>query len=157
MLSEGNVLKRTTIIEGHEVEAALNYLKTNKSAGPDRLTSVHFKLAGSRLVTLLFMLLTALFHHGYVCINYVTTIAPLLKYTLCDISNQNNYRPIALCSVASKIIEHIILQRYAEGLGTSDYQYKLNIPLYVFRLLAFWYNNQCIDVRWSGVTSTSFN
>ena len=154
MLSEGNVLKRTTIIEGHEVEAALNYLKTNKSAGPDRLTSVHFKLAGSRLVTLLFMLLTALFHHGYVCINYVTTIAPLLKYTLCDISNQNNYRPIALCSVASKIIEHIILQRYAEGLGSGHVRLS---SLYVFRLLALWYNTQCIDVRWSGVTSTSFN
>ena len=37
----------------YEVEAALNYLLTNKSAGSDRLTSVHFKLACSRLVTLL--------------------------------------------------------------------------------------------------------
>ena len=78
MLSDGNVLKRTTIIEVHDIEAALNYLKTNKSAGPDRLTSVHFKLACSRLVTLLSMLLTALFHHGYMSVKMM----PLLLHTI---------------------------------------------------------------------------
>ena len=74
MLSDGNVLKRTTSIEVHEGEAALNYLLTNKSAGPDRLTSVHLKLAGSRLVTLLSMLLTALFHHGYMSVEMMSLL-----------------------------------------------------------------------------------
>ena len=52
MLSDGSVNRRNTIIEVHEVDAALNYVKTNKSAGPDRLTSEHFKFAGNMLVTL---------------------------------------------------------------------------------------------------------
>ena len=74
MLSDGKVLKRTTIIEVHELEAALNYLKTNQSAGPDRPASVHFKFAGSRLVTLLSMLLTALFHHGNMAVEMMSLL-----------------------------------------------------------------------------------
>ena len=50
------------------------------------------------------MLLTAIFHHGYMPVEKMsTTIIPLLK-------DKNNCRPTALCSVASKIIEHIILE-----------------------------------------------
>ena len=197
-------------IETHEVQSALNYLKLGKAAGPDKLYSEHFKYAGPTLATLLSLLITVIFVHGYMPYDMMcTTIIPLLKDKVGDITNKNNYRPIALATVVSKIIERIILQRYEHCLITSANQFsfkkrhstdmavfslketiniyrrhsspvfvcfldaskafdkinhwilfdkliKLNMPLIVVRLLAFWFMNQRLSVQWHDEISEPF-
>ena len=38
-----------------------------------------------------------------------TIIAPIIKYKYGDVSDNNNYRPIALATVASTLFESLIL------------------------------------------------
>ena len=52
-----------------------------------------------------------------------TTIIPLLKDKMGDISDVNNYRPIAIATATSKLIENIILHNYGDCLATSDNQF----------------------------------
>ena len=40
-----------------------------------------------------------------------TIIAPIIKNKSGDLSDNNNYRPIALATVASKLFESLILSR----------------------------------------------
>ena len=112
------------VIETQEVQSALNYLKVGKAVGPDKLSSEHYKYASKRLTTLLKLLITAIFSHSYLPSDMMcTSVIPLLKDKIGDITDTNNYRPIALTTVISKMIGHIILQRYAHCLSTSDNQF----------------------------------
>ena len=49
-----------------------------------------------------------------------TTIVPIIKNKAGDLSNSNNYRPIALANVISKIFESLILLRFEQFLTTAD-------------------------------------
>ena len=109
------------VIETHEVQSAMNYLKVGKAVGPNKLSSEHNKYASQRLTT---FLITAIFSHSYIPSDMMyTSVIPLLKDKIGDITDKKNYRPIALTTVISKIIEHIILQRYARCLSTSENQF----------------------------------
>ena len=50
-------------------------------------------------------------------------IVPLVKNRCGNLTDKNNYRPIALSSITSKIFEHIILLRLEEYLWTTDNQF----------------------------------
>ena len=50
-------------------------------------------------------------------------IIPLIKDKAGDIADKNNYRPIALSTISSKIYERIILNRYDDLLTTTDNQF----------------------------------
>ena len=52
-----------------------------------------------------------------------TVIVPIVKDAKGDVSSKDNYRPIAITSVPSKIIEILILNRYEALLCTSDNQF----------------------------------
>ena len=52
-----------------------------------------------------------------------TVIVPLVKNTNDNLSDKNNYRPIALASIASKTFEKLLLARCEEFLWTSDHQF----------------------------------
>ena len=41
----------------------------------------------------------------------ITIIAPIIKNKVGDLSDNNNYRPIALATTASKLFESLILSR----------------------------------------------
>ena len=47
-------------------------------------------------------------------------IVPIVKNKCCNLTDKNNYWPIALSSITSKIFEHIILLRLEENLWTTD-------------------------------------
>ena len=49
-----------------------------------------------------------------------TTIVPIIKNKAGDLSSGNNYRPIALANVISKIFESLILLRFEQFLTTAD-------------------------------------
>ena len=50
-------------------------------------------------------------------------IVPLVKNKCGNLADKNNYRPIALSSIASKVFEHVILCRLEEYLWTNDNQF----------------------------------
>ena len=70
------------------------------------------------------MLFTSMFIHGHAPESMVETVlVPVLKNKAGDLSDTNNYRPIALSNVISKLIEIIILDRCKMQLSTTDYQF----------------------------------
>ena len=56
---------------------------------------------------------------------YIVTniIAPIIKNKSGDLSDNNNYRPIALATAASKLFESLILSRATPFLITCDNQF----------------------------------
>ena len=208
-----NSLKNCVNIDGisdHVILEALRSLKSGVSPGPDGITTEHFKHAGPKLSVLLSLLFSSIFTHGYLPASIMaTTIVPLLKDKTGDIADVNNYRPIAMATVTSKLLEYVIQMRYDEYLMTSDNQFSFkkshstdmavfslketvnlyrahsspvficfldsskafdkinhwalfakliarNVPLFVVRLLLYWYRNQTLSVLWDGVRSDSF-
>ena len=58
--------------------------------------------------------------HGYVPQSLIeTTIVPIIKNKAGDLSSGNNYRPIALANVISKVFESLILLRCVQFLTTA--------------------------------------
>ena len=52
-----------------------------------------------------------------------SVIVPLVKTNSGDLTDKNNYRPIAMSSIASRVFEHIIILRLEEYLWTNDNQF----------------------------------
>ena len=127
-----------------------------------------------------------------------------------DLTDKNNYRPIALSSIASKVFEHIIILRLEEYLWTNDNQFGFKsghstdlciyalsefieyfksrstsvyvafldaskafdkishwilfrklidrkVPIYLVKILCYWYQHQIMSVRWGCSISKGFN
>ena len=49
-----------------------------------------------------------------------SVIIPLVKNKCGDLSDKNNYRPIAISCIISKVVENIILHRIEDYLWTTD-------------------------------------
>ena len=61
--------------------------------------------------------------HGYLPSKYMDTfIIPIVKDKRGDITDGDNYRPIAIISVNSKNVELIILDKFLDKLGTTSNQ-----------------------------------
>ena len=107
-----------------EIKDTISKLECGKSAGPDGLSAEAFKFASNRLHAMLSCCFSSFFVHGYLpdqCID--TVIIPLVKNKCGDLTDKGNYRPIAIASVASKLIEHLVLQRVEQFLYTSSSQF----------------------------------
>ena len=52
-----------------------------------------------------------------------TTIVPIVKNKCGNLSNSNNYRPIAIATITSKVLESLILVKCEEFHYTSDNQF----------------------------------
>ena len=62
--------------------------------------------------------------HGYLTTALIeTTIVPIVKNKSGNLSDSNNYRPIALAAIVSKILESVILIKCGEYLTSSDNQF----------------------------------
>ena len=63
---------------------------------------------------MLSLLLNACIIHGFLPVGLMeSVIVPIVKNARENISSKDNYRPIALTSTLSKILEKIILARYS--------------------------------------------
>ena len=108
----------------NEVSSAIKGLKLDKASGLDSLSGEHFKFACHKLNVLLCLIFNCMISHGHVPSVFSDTIlVPIIKDKKGNISDVNNYRPIALTSVASKILEKILLIRLHDYLYTTDNQF----------------------------------
>ena len=122
-----------------ELKAAIKTLKSGKSAGLDGVQSEHFIHADQTVYCLLSMLFNSIFTHGYIPISLIeSVIIPIVKDKKGLITDKDNYRPIAVTGVVSKILEILLLDRLQDKLLTCDNQFgfknKLGTDLCVFTL-----------------------
>ena len=116
------------VINVDDVKLAIKGLNSGKSCGVDGLSSEHFKFADDKLCILLKLVFNCMFLHGHLPKDFMNTlIVPIVKNKKGNISDSDNYRPIALTNVASKIMEVIILSKYKMSFVTQSNQFGFKI------------------------------
>ena len=112
------------VINAIDVQGAISKLKLHKNDGNSQLTSDHFVHAGKDLAVHISFLVSAIICHGAVPKDFtVSTITPIPKKKNGNLSDSENFRGIALCSIFGKIFDNIILSKYSAKLSTSDLQF----------------------------------
>ena len=108
----------------NDIAKAIKELKKNKSPGADTLSSEHFLYASEKLHVLISLLFNSVNIHGYLPTRLMETIiVPIVKDNKGVLTDKNNYRPIALTCVASKLLELLILDTCEDTINTSDSQF----------------------------------
>ena len=65
-----------------------------------------------------------MFKHSYMPQSMINSIiVPIVENICGNLTDKNNYRPIALSSITSKVLEHIILLRLQEYQWATDNQF----------------------------------
>ena len=101
---------------------AFSHLKPKKSDGSD-LDSNHFIMAMPVIVDFLTSLFTIVIRHGYLPPSLKDCVLVPVPKPGKDPSSMDSYRPIALASTLSKLLEWCILIQFREILSTSDLQF----------------------------------
>jgi len=111
-------------VSSRDISAALDAMMNNKAGDCYGLCTEHYKLAGNLYYRVLAMCINVMMTHGYIPVDATQTIIyPTVKDKKGDLSFVSNYHPIALATIFSKILEHIILDRIYEHLDTTDNQF----------------------------------
>ena len=107
-----------------EVYEAIMQLSDNKACGLDQITAEHLKLSSPKVAALLAICFNGLMTHGILPDSMLSvTLVPVIKDKAGKVGSVDNYRPIALASVISKVLERIILDRLEAFISTNDNQF----------------------------------
>ena len=113
-----------TRISLDEIKESVRQLKRGKSCGPDGIAGEHLIHSDNKLYCLLAMLFNSMLIHSFLPEDFMTTlIVPIIKDKKGDVTSRDNYRPIALTGMFSKVFEIIILTRYEDYLDTAPNQF----------------------------------
>jgi hypothetical protein len=121
-----NTISKTDryVIQPHDISDAISNLKHGKSVGYDLLAAEHYVYADYTLHVLLSLLFTSFLLHGHLPNDFMRTIVvPLITSKTGNLSDKNNYRPIALVTISSKIIELVFLNHIESYIETGDNQF----------------------------------
>ena len=119
-ISDMNVEKFTV----SDIANAVKQVKKGKASGPDGISGEHIVYSDKRIIVLLCMLFNTMLTHAYLPSNFMLSfIVPLIKDKKGDVTSKDNYRPIALTSIISKVFEIVILNIYSEFLKTAPNQF----------------------------------
>ena len=136
-----------------DIKDAMKHLQKGKVPGPDSIASEHLLFADERIYYLLSMLFNAMLIHSYLPDKFMLSlIIPLLKDSKGDVTSRDNYRPIALTCILSKVFELIILSRYQHLLATCDNQYgykpslSTDICVFTFKEIVNYYKSLSSNV-----------
>ena len=150
-LSVENISKEWTIpkVLVKEVQLAMKNLSIESAPGLDGVTGDHLRYAHPTLYVHLSLLFSSLFGHHFVTQNLIDIkILNLVKDNHKSLSDMNNYRPIALASLVSKLLECIILERCKNLLTTSDNQFaykskhSTDMALFLFKQISEQYKSK---------------
>ena len=107
-----------------EVSDTINKLKKVKACRPDGICAEALKSAHHKVYVLLSLCFFLCMSYGYKLQSFIKiTIVLIIKNKAGDLSSGNNYRPIALANVISKVFESLILLRCEQFLTTADNQF----------------------------------
>lgn len=132
-----------------DIEKALRSLNSSSSPGHDGLTLEHLTKAHPILKVLLSLFFTSCSRHSFLPKALILVIlAPLIKDKNANHSDISNYRPIALATVVSKVLEAVLLERCRDYFKTSDNQFAYKsghgteMPVHIFKHVVEEYNNR---------------
>ena len=92
------------IVNVKEIQDIMHAMPIGKAPGYDSVSNEHFKYANEKL------LYSSMLIHGFLPdAMMITIIAPIIKNKAGDLFDNNNYRPTALATIASKLFESLIL------------------------------------------------
>ena len=112
------------IVDHQIVKEAIKDLSLNKSCGLDGITAEHLKYGSEKLIYLLSMAITRFFVQGFLPESMLSVlIVPVIKDKAGNINLKDNYRPISLASIISKIVETIMFSRMETHLVTQVNQF----------------------------------
>ena len=120
-----NVCYEPDIEVSHDdITSGIEGLANNKSCGLDGVSAEHLKHSSNRIVPMLAMCFTGLFIHGMLPPSMISVVlVPIVKDKRASVCSTSNYRPIALASIMSKLLEKIILNRISDNLVTNPNQF----------------------------------
>ena len=101
-------------VSTNEVVLSVQALGANKASGLDGIVAEHLLYSSERWCTMLAMCLSGLFVHGFLPDSrpmLAVVLVPIIKDKTGRIDRIDNYRPIALASVVSKVVERMLLDR----------------------------------------------
>ena len=102
---------------------AISRLKTGKAVGNDCLSAESFKYADTNICVFYVCCSNSILYHSYLPSKLVdTVIVPIAKDKKGGLGSKNNFRPIALTTIMSKLFEILILNRYGD-LHSTDNQF----------------------------------
>ena len=111
------------VVTVEEVTNAIKKLDVNKDG---IIMFRTYKICRQGTCTLLSLCFTSLFAHGFLAESMLSVVlVPVIKDNADKIASKDNYHPIALASVFSKIIEVIILGRIEIFLNSNPNQFGL--------------------------------
>ena len=127
------------IVSADEIQNIIKQLANCKSPGPDGRTAEHFKYAGFNLPVLFALCTSTMLVHTVCCGSYI------VKDKNKHITDKNNYRPICLSNVFTKILENILLSRIDNFICTKSNQFGFkqkhgtDMCVFVFKELVRYY------------------
>ena len=112
------------IINPGAIDDAINDLEVGKSCGLDGIYSEHLKYSSVTYRSLLAKCMTSFLVHGYLPDSLMfVVLVPIIKDKSGKINSKDNYRPIAIASIMSKLLEKLLLERLSNFLVTSSHQF----------------------------------
>ena len=197
------------VVSANCISQIIAKLECGKSAGPDGICAEYLNFSNVKIHSLIALCFSLGLSHGYIPTALIeTTIVPIVKNKSGNLSDSNNYRPIALATIVSKILESVLLIKCGEYLTSCDNLFgfksshstdlciytlkeyienyknrgttvfvtfldaskafdRLNywllfgklvkkcVPLFIIKLLCFWYTHPKMVVRWGTTISTN--
>ena len=107
-----------------DIEKGVNALKNGKASGVDGLSKENITNCHPAIIVHLKLLFNMIYLHGFVPDDFGKGITiPVLKDKLGDVSSVDNYRPITISPVISKIFEYCLLFQFEGALDSSHLQF----------------------------------
>ena len=98
----------------------IRFSKSGKAHDHHGVTSEHCMYASHYLTVMLSALFSCIIIHSYIPQKFMlSNLLPLIKNKSGDLTSNDNYRPIAINSILSKLFEFIIRNRYSRQLIIS--------------------------------------
>ena len=111
-------------VSAKSITEIVSKLECGKSAGPDGISAECFKFSNAKIHVLLSLLFSMCLSHGYLPSALIkTSIVPIVKNKSGNLSESNNFRPIAIATITSKLLESVSLLTCSDYLTTCDNQF----------------------------------
>ena len=112
------------VVNPSEVEEGINKLAGGKSCAMDGVYAEHLKYCSNNYTALLAKCMTSFLVHGFLPESLMSVVlVPIIKDKSGKITSKDNYRPIAITSTMSKLLEIILLERLSTFLLTTSNQF----------------------------------